>query len=145
MIREVDFAFRQGGEEFVVLLPETDATGGAVAAERLVAAVRRTPVTVLLASATSPQRIAVTVSIGVAVYPEHGSTGAVVLEAADDALYAAKGAGRDTYRVAEPHQAVVPAHSPAVGGAAVGSGAGGGAAVGGASHGTQAPRQSRGG
>ncbi|MGH3656298.1 MAG: diguanylate cyclase, partial [Micromonosporaceae bacterium] len=38
--REVDLAFRQGGEEFVVLLPETDATGAAKVAERLCAAVR---------------------------------------------------------------------------------------------------------
>jgi hypothetical protein len=42
----------------------------------------------------------VTVSIGVAVYPEHGDTGPKVLAAADDALYAAKAAGRDTYRIA---------------------------------------------
>ncbi len=40
-LREVDVAFRQGGEEFVVLLPETDAYGGTIVAERLGAAVRR--------------------------------------------------------------------------------------------------------
>jgi len=44
--------------------------------------------------------IAVTVSIGVAVYPEHGDTAQEVMEAADEALYAAKRAGRDTYRLA---------------------------------------------
>ncbi len=100
-IREVDFAFRQGGEEFVVLLPETDAAGGAVVAERLGAAVRRTPVIVVSASGDEPpKRVPVTVSIGVAVYPLHGATGAMVLEAADDALYAAKASGRDTYCVA---------------------------------------------
>jgi PleD family two-component response regulator len=37
----------------------------------------------------------VTVSIGIAVFPLHGATGAAVLEAADDALYAAKAGGRD--------------------------------------------------
>ncbi|GAA4247234.1 diguanylate cyclase [Dactylosporangium darangshiense] len=100
-IREVDFAFRQGGEEFVVLLPETDAGGASVLAERLGAAVRRSPV--LVVSSTGgppPRRIPVTVSIGIAVFPYHGTTGAAVLEAADDALYAAKAGGRDTYRLA---------------------------------------------
>jgi diguanylate cyclase (GGDEF)-like protein len=126
-IREVDFAFRQGGEEFVCLLPETDSAGGAVVAERLGAAVRRAPVIVVSANSASegepPRRIPVTVSIGVAVYPDHGPTGAAVLEAADDALYAAKAAGRDTFRLA-------------------GSGDDGPL---GASRGPQPPRQSRGG
>jgi diguanylate cyclase (GGDEF)-like protein len=99
-IREVDFAFRQGGEEFVVLLPETDAQGGAIVAQRLCAAVRRTPVIAISAKHPEPARIQVSVSIGVAIYPDHGTTGAAVLEAADDALYAAKAAGRDTYRTA---------------------------------------------
>ncbi|GIJ48495.1 hypothetical protein Val02_53810 [Virgisporangium aliadipatigenens] len=92
--REVDFAFRRGGEEFVILLPETDAAGGAALARRLGAAVRRTPVT------TRNGPVTVTLSIGVAVYPEHGTTGSAVLEAADMALYAAKAAGRDTCRIA---------------------------------------------
>lgn len=100
-IREVDFAFRQGGEEFVVLLPETDADGASVLAERLGTAVRRSPVLVVSAGGSpAPRRIPVTVSIGIAVFPHHGATGAAVLEAADDALYAAKAGGRDTYRLA---------------------------------------------
>ncbi|WP_030486587.1 GGDEF domain-containing protein [Micromonospora chokoriensis] len=96
-IREVDLAFRQGGEEFVLLLPETDARGAAIVAERLGAAVRDTPIAV--EAYAGP--VLVTVSVGIAVFPDHGSTGREVLEAADDALYAAKAAGRDTYRVAE--------------------------------------------
>ena len=99
-IREVDLAFRQGGEEFVALLPETDAAGGAVVAERLGAAIARTPVLVRSARTAQPTRIPVTVSIGIAVYPDHGTTGAAVLEAADDALYQAKAAGRNAYRIA---------------------------------------------
>ncbi|MBL7254737.1 diguanylate cyclase [Paractinoplanes lichenicola] len=95
-LREVDVAFRQGGEEFVVLLPETDAYGGAIVAERLGAAVRSRPV------AVDGVQIPITVSIGVAVYPEHGENSVQVLAAADRALYAAKNAGRDTYRLAEP-------------------------------------------
>jgi diguanylate cyclase (GGDEF)-like protein len=96
VIREVDLAFRRGGEEFVVLLPETDALGGSVAAQRLGAAIRDAAVVV-----PDKARIPVTVSIGVAVYPEHGATGPAVLEVADDALYGAKAAGRDTYQLAK--------------------------------------------
>jgi two-component system, cell cycle response regulator len=105
-LREVDVAFRQGGEEFVVLLPETDAYGGIVVAERLGAAVRQVPVPVdgrrLDPSGSAVvERISISVSIGIAVYPEHGVNAQQVLEAADDALYAAKSAGRDTYRLAD--------------------------------------------
>jgi two-component system, cell cycle response regulator len=111
-LREVDVAFRQGGEEFVVLLPETDAYGGAIVAERLGAAIRDLPVPIdarrMDAVTGQPvDRIRVSVSIGVAVFPEHGVTAEQVLEAADDALYAAKKAGRDTYRLAEVVSPVV--------------------------------------
>ncbi|HEX6073918.1 MAG TPA: diguanylate cyclase [Micromonosporaceae bacterium] len=96
--REVDLAFRQGGEEFVVLLPETDTAGGAKVAERLCAVIRDR--TFDVESGDGPgEAIRVTVSAGIAVYPDHGGTVPEVLEAADDALYAAKAAGRDTYRV----------------------------------------------
>jgi diguanylate cyclase (GGDEF)-like protein len=118
VIREVDFAFRQGGEEFVILLPETDALGGAVLAERLSSAVSQSPVTVP-AQAGEMVGIPITVSIGIAVYPDHGLSGPAVLEAADRALYAAKAAGRDAIRSAP---------APA-----------------GASRRAQPPRQSRGG
>ncbi len=112
-LREVDVAFRQGGEEFVVLLPETDAYGGAIVAERLGAAIRDIPVPIdsrrIDAATGRPvDRIPISVSIGIAVYPEHGVTAQEVLDAADDALYAAKHAGRDTYRLAEGVSPVVP-------------------------------------
>jgi diguanylate cyclase (GGDEF)-like protein len=121
-LREVDLAFRQGGEEFVVLLPETDRAGGVVVAERLGAIIRSEPVAV-----EPDELIPVTVSIGIAVFPDDGAVAAQVLAAADDALYAAKAAGRDTYRVAECERK--PAGAPA------GAGAPGGG---------QPPRQSRG-
>jgi two-component system cell cycle response regulator len=112
-LREVDLAFRQGGEEFVVLLPETDAYGGAIVAERLGAAIRELPVPIgpRRAEPSSPASvhdIPISVSIGIAVYPEHGSTAQQVLDTADAALYAAKDAGRDTYRLAEPAAPGVP-------------------------------------
>ncbi|MFG1954114.1 diguanylate cyclase [Micromonospora sp. NPDC048830] len=98
-IREVDLAFRQGGEEFVVLLPETDARGATIVAERLGAAVRGAPVAL---DGPDGVAIAVTVSVGIAVYPDHATTGQQVLDAADEALYAAKAAGRDAWRLADP-------------------------------------------
>ncbi|GAB3797706.1 hypothetical protein GCM10027605_08210 [Micromonospora zhanjiangensis] len=150
VIREVDLAFRQGGEEFVLLLPETDARGAATVAERLGAAIRNKPVVVAAApgSAVPPALIEMTVSVGIAVYPDHGGTGQRVLAAADDALYAAKAAGKDTYRVASgemPGEMVVAtgAGSPEDGPPWVGN-----RQVdpsGGASCGPHPPRQSRGG
>ncbi|HET6479573.1 MAG TPA: sensor domain-containing diguanylate cyclase, partial [Actinoplanes sp.] len=107
-LREVDVAFRQGGEEFVVLLPETDAYGGVIVAERLGAAVRARPVTV------DGVQIPISVSVGVAVYPEHGENSPQVLAAADRALYAAKNAGRDTYRLAESADVTKSGVSPGV-------------------------------
>jgi diguanylate cyclase (GGDEF)-like protein len=127
-VREVDLAFRQGGEEFVLLLPETDALGGITLAERLGTAMRGTAMTVTARRIADEHRrhgpvgrqpdgpprtlrIPVTVSIGIAVFPDHGGTGVAVLEAADDALYVAKADGRDTYRVAAD-AALVPTSPP---------------------------------
>lgn len=103
-VRGVDLAFRYGGEEFVLLLPETDGLGGITLAQRLGQVVRESRVTVTgtREPAMGDVTVSVTVSIGVAVFPEHGGGGAEVLEAADDALYAAKAAGRDTFRLASP-------------------------------------------
>lgn len=151
VIREVDLAFRQGGEEFVVLLPETDARGAAIVAERLGAVVRDQPVAVE-GSGDEPVRVPVTVSIGIAVYPDHAADGQQVLDAADDALYAAKAAGRDGYRLAPapdpvPTQeipAVAAGVSPPDGLPRAGSADPAGTAQGGASSGPHPPRQSRG-
>ena len=104
VIREVDLAFRPGGEEFVILLPETDVAGSITVARRVGQAVRAEAFTV-----DGRQRetasIPVTVSIGVAVFPRHAANSGAVLDAADEALYRAKAAGRDTYALAP---AVVP-------------------------------------
>lgn len=93
--RDVDTVCRYGGEEFVVILPETDAEGAVRLAERIGTAVRRKP----FGPAGAPP-VHLTISIGIAVFPEHGTTSSLLLRRADDALYEVKGAGRNTWRVA---------------------------------------------
>ena len=97
-VREVDLSFRRGGEEFVILLPETDIPGSLTAARRIGEAIRGA--TFPVAGPTGSGEVTVTVSIGVAVFPRHARTGVEVLDAADQALYAAKDAGRDTFVLA---------------------------------------------
>ena len=101
-VREVDTVARYGGEEFVIVLPETDAIGAARLATRLGTVIRSTPFCLDLGSnghAVDPHKgLQVTASIGAAVFPEHGMTPSRLLRSADDALYAAKDAGRDGWR-----------------------------------------------
>lgn len=98
VIREVDLAFRQGGEEFVILLPETDIAGSTTAAHRVLAAVRHAAFP--LDGHSVSEVVGITVSVGVAVFPHHARSAVDLLDAADQALYAAKAAGRDTVVVA---------------------------------------------
>src|SRR4051812_48448898 len=84
--RRIDAAARMGGEEFSLLLPETDEHGAYVIAERLRMSVR---------DAFSTDQVALTASFGVAAYPSHGVDGTQLLQAADQALYVAKELGRD--------------------------------------------------
>jgi diguanylate cyclase (GGDEF)-like protein len=95
--RAGDTVARYGGEEFAILLPDTDAPGAAVLAERIRSAVeeRNIPHPTML-------RGCVTVSIGVATLTGKESPDpAVLVRAADTALYEAKRAGRNRVRVAE--------------------------------------------
>jgi len=93
-LREVDVVARYGGEEFAVVLPETDSSGACAVATRVVGAIRSQPFDALGRART------VTVSVGVASFPDHGRTAAEVMRAADGALYAAKRAGRDRWCLA---------------------------------------------
>jgi diguanylate cyclase (GGDEF)-like protein len=92
-LRTSDFVGRNGGEEFVALLPETGADGALEAAEKLRAAIAR----VTLPGIDR----AITASVGAAVYPHTAADPESLLRLADRALYAAKAAGRNRAAVAD--------------------------------------------
>jgi diguanylate cyclase (GGDEF)-like protein len=86
-VRTSDFAGRYGGEEFILLLPDTDRDGGVVLAEK----VRRTLAALELAEVDR----AITASFGVATLPDDAVDAGTLVRAADRALYRAKANGRD--------------------------------------------------
>ncbi len=85
-MRKLDAVARVGGEEFALVLPNTDAHEAFALAERLRCA---------LGDEFSGDTVAVTVSLGVAAFPQHGATAGALVRTAEEALYAAKGSGRD--------------------------------------------------
>jgi diguanylate cyclase (GGDEF)-like protein len=110
-LREIDACGRLGGEEFVVLLPETGAEGARATAERLRSEVGGAPV------ATSDGPVRVTISVGVALYEPSADFVApaaasgrgaravqALLEKADRALYRAKDTGRDRVVMGVPDE-----------------------------------------
>ncbi|MFH0778252.1 MAG: sensor domain-containing diguanylate cyclase [Candidatus Eisenbacteria bacterium] len=86
--RSIDLVAKYGGDEFLLILPQTPKEGALVLAERVRAAVAYQP----FPEVSSGE---ITCSIGVSTYPEDGGTVSELLEAADTALYAAKQAGRN--------------------------------------------------
>lgn len=95
--RDGDLVYRYGGEEFLVLLPEATLDGAVVAAERLCRAIAA----LALPHVGNPPTCVVTSSAGVAGWAM-GRPAAAILKAADDALYAAKAAGRNRVMAAPP-------------------------------------------
>jgi two-component system cell cycle response regulator len=88
-VREVDVVARWGGDEFTLLLPKTGLAGALLLAEKIRAAASNAPFRIDTGS------LDITISVGVAAYPEHGSSGKELVAAADTAMYQAKAGGRN--------------------------------------------------
>jgi len=95
-VREVDFIGRYGGEEFIILLPQTGRAGAIENSKRIQRALQSN--TLLIAG----KRIEVTVSIGIAITSGDGITFEELINDADKAMYLAKQKGRDRVEVASP-------------------------------------------
>jgi diguanylate cyclase (GGDEF)-like protein len=94
-VRAGDIACRHGGEEFLLILPGASIEGGRRRGNELREAVRELQV-FHRGALLSP----ITVSIGIAAFPDHGPTGEALIRAADAALYRAKHEGRDQVALA---------------------------------------------
>ena len=114
-MREGDLAARYGGEEFTVLLPNVDAAKAVAVAERIR---QRTESTILAVGPGTTARLSV--SIGVATAPTSSTSRIGLLRASDEALYAAKNAGRNRVMLAgqKPMAPLATPESVVVGGAA---------------------------
>ena len=103
--REVDFFARYGGEEFVLILPDADRRDGTRVAEKILTLVRDHRFSTAAGaqgSVVPPVVQRMTVSIGVASYPEDAGSMEDLIDAADCALYEAKRGGRDRVAVHQP-------------------------------------------
>jgi diguanylate cyclase (GGDEF)-like protein/PAS domain S-box-containing protein len=94
-VRQVDLISRFGGEEFVVVLPEMDLSEAQQSAERLRQLVSSSP-----QKLDNGRSVNLTMSVGVAIFPDHGADASALIAAADQAMYHAKAAGRDRVVVA---------------------------------------------
>jgi diguanylate cyclase (GGDEF)-like protein len=94
-LRLVDAAFRYGGDEFVVLLPQTGKEAAALVARRLLATF-----TSAKWRAFEGVQLALTASIGIATYPHDGSTAQAIVQLADEMMYRVKQSGRNNIAVA---------------------------------------------
>ncbi|HTJ73742.1 MAG TPA: GGDEF domain-containing protein [Acidimicrobiales bacterium] len=92
-VREVDVVARWGGDEFTLLLPKTGLAGALALAEKIRAAVANSPFEIDTGS------LDITISVGVAAYPEHGDAGKDLVAAADAAMYQAKARGRNRVEI----------------------------------------------
>ena len=88
-IRQIDLVGRYGGEEFAVVLAETDREGGLLAAERIRQNIEKKNIFLY------DEKLKATVSIGMAMYPDQADTLEALIEKADAALYRAKAEGRN--------------------------------------------------
>lgn len=97
-IRFSDKLYRYGGEEFVVLLPETDERQAKEVAEKLRKKVEEKK---FKGEEKSQPNMIVSVSIGISSYPKNGSSSNEIIHAADSALYDAKESGKNIVKIAK--------------------------------------------
>jgi two-component system, cell cycle response regulator len=90
-VRGIDLVCRYGGEEFVVVMPDTDVAYAYSVAERLRKSIETTPVDI----SREPHRLNITISIGIAKTEGGNDTAEALLHRADQALYRAKRTGRN--------------------------------------------------
>jgi diguanylate cyclase (GGDEF)-like protein len=90
-VRDADSPCRYGGEEFAVILPETDRLGGLAVAERIRERIHRS----FVERSVGGKRVEVTLSGGIASYPADGEEAQALIERADQALYLAKRLGKN--------------------------------------------------
>ena len=95
-LRETDVAARYGGDEFILLLPETTAAGGRELSERVRRSVGAKALEV------RGMRVGTSVSIGVAGFPEHGNDLQSIVNKADQAMYLSKRTGRNRVTLFDP-------------------------------------------
>lgn len=99
-VRDIDLAGRPGEDEMAVLLPETDRNGALLVAERF----RREVETFFAAREAAGKAVLLTISAGVACYPDDASTPEGLFLSASQALYGAKSAGRNAVRPFHPER-----------------------------------------
>jgi diguanylate cyclase (GGDEF)-like protein len=100
-MRETNLAARYGGEEFVVILPDTSTKSCLLVAERI----RKAVAAMVVPSNTEKPLPQLTVSIGIAAFPEHGETLEEIIQASDKALYESKRGGRNRVTAAPAREA----------------------------------------
>jgi diguanylate cyclase (GGDEF)-like protein/PAS domain S-box-containing protein len=95
-VRKSDTVSRQGGDEFVVLLPEVaHAADAAISAAKIITELKN-------AHSVDDHQLRVTVSIGISSYPDHGESVEALIKNADTAMYHAKQCGRNNYQFFKP-------------------------------------------
>lgn len=90
-IRDTDVLARYGGEEFIIILPQTDNDDARIIAERIRAEIESST----FGDGAKFPRLRVTVSVGITTYPDNGRSEDELVQLVDQAMYLAKGSGKN--------------------------------------------------